>query len=331
MGFWQIADLEITYLLGLSGVFAGVFSLVSALIYLTLEPAQKRRRLAQRLQGNKRDQEVRVQIFKAYQESKESALIALLERLFGWGRIENLQRLLLQANIYLNPGTFLSLVGILACFGFLMGVSVANFIGGLIFGGVLGILPLGFVRWKQKRKARAFEQAMPDAMDLLARSLRAGHTLGTTMDLVSQEIPPPLGTEFRVTYEEQRLGLSLTQALRRMGDRVASQDLRYFVTAVLIQSETGGNLAEVLENIGAIIRDRLKLKGKIKALTAEGRFSALVLGFLPVLTFLVLLLLNPNYVSMLLTDPLGRKFLAAGVVSILLGALVMKKMVTLKV
>jgi len=245
--------------------------------------------------------------------------------------VDNLQRQLLQANIYLNPGTFLSMVGILACIGFLMGTTFASFTVGLIFAAILGILPIGFVRWQQKRKTRAFEKAMPDAMDLLARSLRAGHTLGTTMELVSQEIPPPLGTEFRVTYEEQRLGLSLTQALRRMGDRVASQDLRYFVTAVLIQSETGGNLAEVLENIGAIIRDRLKLKGKVRALTAEGRFSAMILGLLPLLTFLVLLVMNPNYVTMLLTDPLGRKFLAVGVISIFMGALVMKKMVTIKV
>jgi len=148
---------------------------------------------------------------------------------------------------------------------------------------------------------------------------------------VSQEIPPPLGMEMRITYEEQRLGLSMLQALRRMGERVASQDLRYFVTAVLIQSEAGGNLAEILENIGMIVRERLKLKGKVQGLTAEGRFSALILGFLPVGTFLLIFLMNRAYVMAFLQDPLGIKLLGAGAVSLLLGAIVMKKMVAIKV
>ena len=146
---------------------------------------------------------------------------------------------------------------------------------------------------------------MPDAMELLARSLRAGHTLSGTLDLVSQEIPAPLGTEMRITYDEQKLGLSMTQAFRRMGERVASQDLRYCVTAVIIQSETGGNLAEILENIGLIIRDRLKLKGKVQGLTAEGRFSALILSLLPFVTFLALYVINRAYVMTLFHDPLG--------------------------
>jgi tight adherence protein B len=193
------------------------------------------------------------------------------------------------------------------------------------------MLPVMFMRWKKRRKAARFEKAMPEAMELLARSLRAGHTLGSTIEMVSLEVPPPLGTEFRITYEEQRLGLSLPQALRRMGERVASQDLRYFVTAVMIQAETGGNLAEILENIGGVIRERMMLKGKVKGLTAEGRFSALILGFLPVFTFFVLLYLNQSYVMLLMTDPLGKQMLMGGILSIVLGALVMKKMVTIKV
>jgi tight adherence protein B len=327
----ESGQLNMHYLLGLAGVFAAATCLSAAIIHLIVKPAQERRRLAQRLKGNKKDQEVRAQIFKAYEESKESPILAFVERLLGWGRVENLQRLLFQANIYLNPGVFLSLIGILACVGFLLGSTFINFTGGMVIGAVLGICPIGFVRWKQKRKARAFEMAMPEAMELIARSLRAGHTLGGTLDLVSQEIQAPLGAEFRITYEEQRLGLSLGQALRRMGERVASRDVRFFITAVLVQSETGGNLAEILENIGHLIRERLKLKGKIRALSAEGRFSALVLACLPVVTFLALLSLNPNYVMMLLTDPTGRKFLIAGVASVTLGALVMKRMVTIKV
>lgn len=195
----------------------------------------------------------------------------------------------------------------------------------------MAFLPVFFMRWKKNRKTLKFEKHMPEAMELLARSLKAGHTLPSTLELVAQEIPPPLGKEMRITYEEQRLGLSVSQALRRMSERVASQDLRYFVTAVLIQTETGGNLAEILENIGLLIRERLTLKGKVLALTAEGRFSALVLIGLPILTFVALFFLNREYIMTLLVHPLGVKFLTGAIVSIILGALVMKKLVTIKV
>jgi len=148
---------------------------------------------------------------------------------------------------------------------------------------------------------------------------------------VAQEIKAPLGTEMRITYEEQRLGLSVSQALRRMGERVASQDLRYFVTAVLVQNESGGNLAEILENIGTLIRERMKLKGKVQILTAEGRFSALILMGLPVVTFLALYVMSRDYIMLLFSDPLGKKMLGAAIGSMAIGAWVMKKMVSIKV
>jgi tight adherence protein B len=195
----------------------------------------------------------------------------------------------------------------------------------------MSYLPIFILRWKKRRKTAQFEQQMPEAMELLARSLRAGYTLPATMELVAQEIPAPLGKEMRITYEEQRLGLSVTQALRRMGERVASQDLGYFVTAVLVQNESGGNLAEILENIGSLIRERMKLKGKVQILTAEGRFSALILMGLPVLTFLALYVVSRNYIMLLFSDPLGRKMLGAAMCSMAIGAWVMKKMVSIKV
>jgi tight adherence protein B len=135
----------------------------------------------------------------------------------------------------------------------------------------------------------------------------------------------------RITYEEQKLGLSMPQAFRRMGERVASQDLRYFVTAVIIQSETGGNLSEILENIGFIIRERLKLKGKVQSLTAEGRFSALILSLLPFVTFLGLYLVNPKYAMILFRDPMGSKMLMGALTSIGIGIFTMKRMVAIKV
>ncbi len=331
MDHQKLTGMDLPYALLLSGVFTGVFLLVSVINHFFVGPIRQRRQLQRRLKGQMKEQEVRAQIFKAYQESQGSPLLSVVGRVAGLRKIENLQRILLQSDIYLTPSTFLSVVGILGSIGYILGMVIAGFPGSIGGALVLGLSPVIVLRWKRSRKTLLFEKQMPDAMGLLARSIRAGHTMASTLDLVSQEIPAPLGTEMRITYEEQRLGLSMPQALRRMGERVSSRDLQYFVTAVLIQSETGGNLAEILENIGQIIRDRLMLKGKIRGLTAEGRFSAIILGLLPFVVFGALIMVNRQYIMPLLWDPMGRKIAMVGITSILLGALVMKKMVTIKV
>jgi tight adherence protein B len=328
---FNLAGMEFQYALALVGLFLGLILLITGIYYGLVEPIRKRRLINQRLRGNKRDQEVRAQIFKAFQETKQSVVLNLAERYFGWGKVDNLQRQLLQADIYLAPNTYICIATLMSGSGFLIGWLAGSLVWSLGLSLALGVLPLMFLQWKRKRKTLKIERYMPDAMELLARSLRAGHTLPGTLDLVSQEIPAPLGTEMRITFEEQKLGLSVPQAFRRMGERVASQDLRYFVTAVIIQSETGGNLSEILENIGLIIRDRLKLKGKVKGLTAEGRFSALILSLLPFVTFLALYLFNHEYVMILFRDPMGLKLLTGALTSIGLGIFIMKRMVVIKV
>jgi tight adherence protein B len=328
---FNLAGMEFHYAVGLVGLFLGVMLLITGIYYGMVEPIRKRRQINQRLRGNKREQEVRAQIFKAFQETKESVVLNLAERYLGWGKVDNLQRQLLQADIYLAPNTFICVTIILSGVGFLIGWLMGSWAWTLGLSLLLGVFPIIFLRWKRRRKTAMIERFMPDAMELLARSLRAGHTLSGTLDLVSQEIPPPLGAEMRITYEEQKLGLSMPQAFRRMGERVASQDLRYFVTAVIIQSETGGNLAEILENIGLIIRDRLKLKGKVKGLTAEGRFSALILSLLPFVTFLALYFMNREYIMALFSDPMGTKLLMGALTSIGIGILIMKRMVAIKI
>jgi tight adherence protein B len=328
---FNLAGLEFQYILGLVGLFVGVCLLITGIHYGLLEPLRQRRLINQRTRGSKREQQIRAQVFKAYQETTESLILNLAERLLGWGKVDNLQRQLLQADIYLSPHAFISIAILMATLGFMIGWLVGDFTWSLGLSLTLGMFPIIFMRWKRKRKTLKIERFMPDAMELLARSLRAGHTLQGTLELVSQEIPKPLGTEMRITYEEQRLGLSVAQAFRRMSERVASQDLQYFVTAVLIQAETGGNLSELLDNIGIIIRDRLKLKGKVQGLTAEGRFSALILSLLPFVTFLGFYFVNRNYILTLFRDPLGTKMLTGAIISICIGILIMKRMVTIKV
>jgi tight adherence protein B len=328
---FNLAGMEFQYALGLLGLFLGMILLIAGINYGLVEPIRKRRLINQRLRGNKREQEIRAQIFKAFQETKENWVLDLAQRFFGWGKVDNLQRQLLQADIYLAPNTFICIAILLSGLGFLIGWLVGSWVWSLGFSFLLGVLPVMFLRWKRKRKNFKIERYMPDAMELLARSLRAGHTLPATLDLVSQEIPGPLGTEMRITFEEQKLGLSMPQAFRRMGERVASQDLRFFVTATIIQAETGGNLSQILENIGVIIRERLQLKGKIQGLTAEGRFSALILSLLPLVTFLALYVMNREYVMLLFRDPLGVKLLTGALISISCGVFFMKRMVAIKV
>lgn len=327
----SLGGTEFQYALGLLGLFLGVCLLIVGINYGVLEPIRKRRLIHQRLIGNKREQSVRAQVFKAFQETNESVVLNMAERYFGWGKTDNIQRQLLQADIFISPNTFICMAILLAGLGFALGYLVGSWTWSLGLSFLLGIFPIMFLRWKRKRKTLQIERFMPDAMELLARSLRAGHTLSGTLDLVSQEIPHPLGTEMKITYEEQKLGLSMPQAMRRMGERVASQDLRFFVTAVIIQSETGGNLSEILDNIGTIIRERLKLKGKVRGLTAEGRFSALILSLLPFGTFLALYVVNRKYILTLFRDPLGVQLLTIALVSICIGILIMKRMVTIRV
>ncbi len=316
--------------LGLSGIFLAVFLGMSVFNSLLMEPLRRRRQLRQRLEGPRLEQ-VQARVFKESHENSKGVALTLLGGLVNINAIKNLQNKLLQADIFWSPNNFLCLVGTVSSAGFVVGMLQGRFVLGVIMALVCGLLPFGFLRYRRNRKAARFEAQMPDAMELLARSLRAGHTLPSSIELAGQEITPPMGSEMRLAFEEQRLGIGMPEALRHMTKRVASQDLQYFVTAVLIQTETGGNLTEVMEKIGYIIRERLKFKAKLRGLTAEGRFSALILGCLPLVMFTALYFLNRGYVMTLFEDPMGRKLLVGGIISILLGAVCMKKIIEVKV
>jgi tight adherence protein B len=168
-------------------------------------------------------------------------------------------------------------------------------------------------------------------LELVARALRAGHSLGAGMHVVAEEMPSPIADEFGRVYEEQNLGISVEDSLRNICDRVPNLDLRFFVTSVAIQRQTGGDLAEILDKIGYVIRERYKILGQVKALTAEGRLSGVVLIALPFLLFLVMLHIKPDYVATLWTDPLGIKMSVFGLVMQILGALMIKKIINIKV
>jgi tight adherence protein B len=175
------------------------------------------------------------------------------------------------------------------------------------------------------------ERQLPEALDLMTRALRAGHALPTAIKMVGEEMPEPIAREFRQLFDEVNLGMSQNEALLRLADRIPLEDVRYFVIAVMIQRESGGNLAELIDNIASLVRARLKLLGHVRTLSAEGRMSAWVLGLLPFALALVINLVNPGFLQILWTDPLGLKLVGAALVMMVLGTWCMRKIIRIRI
>lgn len=196
---------------------------------------------------------------------------------------------------------------------------------------ITGILPLLWLMMRRKRRFARFGQQLPDALSLIARALRSGHSLNSGLNMVVEEMPAPIGLEFQIAYEEQNLGIPIEQALKNMLRRVPNLDLKFFVTAVSIQRQTGGDLAEIIDKICEVVRERFKILGMVQALTGEGRLSGAVLMALPIAIFIAVYYLNQDYVMLLFTTDLGKKMVAFGVVMQIVGAICIKKIIDIKV
>ena len=190
-----------------------------------------------------------------------------------------------------------------------------------------GWLPVAFVRYKAARRAAQFEEQFPEAIDLIARALRAGHAMTTGLALVAEELPDPVGGEFRLVYDRQNFGMSMTDALRLFADRVPLLDARFFVTAVLTQRESGGNLAEILDNLADVIRQRFRVKRQIKVVTAHARLTGWVLVMMPVVMAVGMLMVAPDHFLTLLRDPLGVQMAAAALGLWVVGYVVIRRLV----
>jgi tight adherence protein B len=216
---------------------------------------------------------------------------------------------------------------------------------GAIFGAALGIhpalvpvlgiflaaMPLMWVSFRRKRRLKAFAAQLPDALEMLSRSLRAGQSLGFGFNMVAEEMSDPISKEFTRVFEEQNLGIPLEETLESLTNRIPNLDLKFFCTAVVLQRQTGGDLAEILDKIGSLIRDRFRIWGQVQALTGEGRLSGVVLLALPFVLFVAVYQLNPDYIMVLFTEPMGKKMLAGAIFLQVLGALVIRKIVNIKV
>lgn len=226
--------------------------------------------------------------------------------LLRWSWSTRLRDTLYQAGMNAKPGKVILLCAVLAL-GMYLGVSKFFHIPiiALAAGAAGGLAPLTYIAVKRKLRMRAFERHFPAALDLLSRAVRAGHAFASGLEMIATETPEPLCTEFRITFEEQNFGLPLRDALTNLAERVPLIDVRFFVTSLLVQKETGGNLAEILDGLARVIRERFKIRGEVRTRTAQGRLSAAILLSLPPIMMLILGALNPGYMHPLYSDPVG--------------------------
>ncbi len=265
-------------------------------------------------------------------QRKMSDLPWLQDLLASMTNLGGLEQLLQQANSQMSLGVFFLLSGVLAAGGLLSaGLGDYPMMVGLGVGVVGGLLPLMWFRIQRKRRFARFEQQLPEALDLMARALRAGHAFSVGMKMIGDEFLDPIGPEFNRTVEEISFGIDVPKAMANLNERIISTDLKFFVTALVVQRETGGNLAEIIEAISRLIRQRFELLGRVKALSAEGRMSGIILFLMPIVMAGVLWVMNESYMRILFEDELGQMMALGSGLLMVVGAYVMKNMCDIKV
>jgi tight adherence protein B len=301
---------------------------VTAIYQFFVEPVRKRRKVRRRLSEGYEKRLELINILKEGSAESTGRWPKLLARVLGEQRLGKLKNWMMQADVHEPPEKLILRYLSLSLLAFVAGVLVLkSLLLGLLLGCGVGAVTFVYLGRKRKIKTRKFEAQMPDGMELLARSLRAGYALPAAIELVGEEMPEPMGTDMMIVYEEQQFGISMSEAFMHLLERVESMDLRYFVAAVLIQQETGGNLAELMENIAAVIRSRLNFKSKVRGLTAMGRISTNLMIVCPVLAFFALMLIAHEYEKLLIDTSVGRTMLMAGVAMVLLGSYMLKKII----
>src|SRR5262245_59565080 len=264
-------------------------------------------------------------------KEKLSGVVTLNNMLGQMGRITDpLQRDLNQAGMKITVATLLLSAGVLALGTFL---RVSYIAGHRVFGLVAGVLstavPFIVVRQKKANRLKKFEEQFPEAIDLIGRALRAGHAFTTGLAMVAEEIGQPVGEEFQLLYDRQNYGMPLPDAMKAFAARMPLIDARFFVTAVLTQRETGGNLGEVLDNLARVIRDRFRVKRQVRVLTAHGRITGWILAAMPPALAAAMMVVAPRHMRMLISDPLGVQMIIGALVLQVIGTLIIRKLVNI--
>lgn len=314
-----------------------VFVLVTAGVFAVASLFDERRSHARLL----RERLATVQAASERQPSEELLLlrdelmsdIPVFNRLLQqWPRMTKLQQTLSQADVKLKAGKFL-LLTVCACAT--SGVLVLLLSNSKLFAGVAAafglFVPYMYVSFRRSQRFSKFEELFPEAIDTLARAVRAGHAFPTALELLATEMGEPVGGEFRKLFEEQKFGLPLRDALLNLAERVPIVDVKFFATAVMLQRETGGNLAEILDGLSYVIRERFKILRQVRVYTAQGRLTMLLLMALPPIIVVVMAVMNPGFMTPLFTDPIGHALIAAGIVLQTIGYLLIRKIIRIQV
>lgn len=245
------------------------------------------------------------------------------------GRLDAMIR---QAGMQTSVGVLLLIAAVCAAISYhLTHIASGNFFISIVPAVMTGYAPFFWIRRRRNKRMQKFQRQLPEALDLVARALKAGHAFTHGMRLVADEFDDPIGSEFAITLDEINFGIDMDIALENLTARVDCPDLKFFIVSVNIQRETGGNLAEIIANISSLIRERFKLHGKIRVLAAEGKLTAYILLALPMCVGLVINLINPEYMSLLYTTATGKSVMTMAIIMMGVGAAVMKKLITIKV
>jgi tight adherence protein B len=260
----------------------------------------------------------------------------LLERLAASLNLTQiLEDSLLQSGLNWPVNQLLGGMGIAALAGIILGWWLNLFVfwplSSLLFGVALGALPYAYVRFKRQRRMAAFEEQFPEALDFLARSMRAGHAFSVSLEMLGAESPEPLGQEFRTLFNEQNLGAPMEVAFENMLRRFPLVDVRFFASSVMLQKQTGGNLSEILLRLAYVIRERVRLKGQVRAISAHGRLTAAILTAMPIVLMLALFFVAPGYLQGMARDPDGKYMILAAIVSQFLGYYFIRRIIRIKI
>jgi tight adherence protein B len=317
----------------LPAIFAAVLLFSFAVIFIITRPRESEKKVQGRL-NSIRAANIEVaneQVALAQSETKGFAA-GVSEHLQSYGFSKDLEQLISHAGSKASVGGVALISLALSAFG---GAAVHLFIGPLplvlLATAVGGASRYAALRFQKSRRLKKFNTALPDAIELMARALRAGHSMASAIEIIAEQSPDPLAGEFAICFQQQKFGIAFRDALLGIGERVPSKDLHFLITAVLVQKETGGDLTEILDRTTRVIRERVRIEGEVRTYTAQGRLTGWILGLLPVIMLCIINIVTPGYSHILFYDPLGQKLLYAGGTLIVIGGLIISKIVAIKV
>jgi len=310
-------------------VALAVFAAVSLLDQRSARARLIKERLANERKAPELAAEEEVALLRDEQLSQIPALDTLLRRS---ARVTEIQKMLTQGEMSMRAGNFLGFSALVGVFAAIVAYILSNHVEIAWVALVVGsVLPYSYASYRRNKRFEKFEALFPEAIDTLARAVRAGHAFTTALEMITNEVAEPVSGEFRQLFEEQKFGMPVRDALINLTERMPLVDVKFFVTAVMLQRETGGNLAEILDNLSYVIRERFKIQRQVRVYTAQGRLTMALLMGMPPIIVTVMLVLNPSFISPLFSDPIGHTLLVAGILLQTVGYFVIRKIVRIQV